>query len=219
VGLVRDGITWGPEFGDAPFFEGEAEPCINGEVLSLGGYFGEASDRLLERLLGEQLEDRGWNCEAPHSRRSSFHTTICVLEGLLEYEKSRGATATITEARLRAQEYLLERRMFRSLSTGDVIDRAWTRFTFPTTWHYDVLRGLDYLRGAGAEPDGRVAEAAGLVAKGRHQNGRWPLGKPHPDPVPFDMGERRGTASRLNTLRALRVLDWYSAHDRTSESV
>ncbi len=218
VGLVRDEVTWGPEFGDAPFFEGEVEPCINGAVLALGGYFGEASDRLLDRLLGEQLEDGGWNCEAPQSRRSSFHTTICVLEGLLEYEKAKGATAAVTEARVRAQEYLLERRMFRSLSSGEVIDRKWTRFSFPTTWHYDVLRGLDYLRAAKSEPDERAAEAVELVAKRRHQNGRWPRYKLHPDPVRFDMEGAKGTASRWITLRASRVLEWYSARDHLSES-
>ncbi len=223
VGLVRDKFTWGPEFGDAPFFEGEVEPCINGGVLELGAYFGETRDRLLDRLLGEQLVDGGWNCEAEKgSVRSSFHTTICVLEGLLEYEKARGATTAVTDARVRAQEYLLERRMFRRLSTGEVIKdrkrppvqgRDWTRFSFPTTWHYDVLRGLDYLRSAGVEPDERVAEAVGLVAKRRHQNGRWPLHDPHPDPVHIDMEGGAGAPSRWNTLRALRVLDWYSAQD------
>ena len=92
IGLVRDNCTWGPEFDEAPFFEGEVEPCINGRVLALGAYFDEASDRLLDRLLHEQLEDGGWNCNAPPSKRSSFHSTICVLEGLLEYEKAKGAT-------------------------------------------------------------------------------------------------------------------------------
>ena len=221
VGLVRDKFTWGPEFGDAPFFEGEVEPCINGGVLELGSYFGETRDRLLDRLLGEQLVDGGWNCEAERgSVRSSFHTTICVLEGLLEYEKAKGPTAAVTDARVRAQEYLLERRMFRRLSSGEVIKdrkrppvqgRDWTRFSFPTTWHYDVLRGLDYLRSAGVEPDKRVAEAVGLVAKRRHQNGRWPLHDPHPDPVHLDMEGGAGKPSRWNTLRALRVLNWYSA--------
>jgi len=211
VALVRDRVTWGPEFGDAPFFEGEVEPCINGGVVALGGYFGETRDRLVDRLLGEQLEDGGWNCEAERgSVRSSFHTTICVLEGLLAYEKARGGTAAVTAARVRAHEYLLERRMFRRLSSGEVISRGWTRFSFPAMWHYDVLRGLDYLRSAGVEPDERVAEAVGLVAKRRHQNGRWPLHKPDPDPVHFEMENGRGNPSRWNTLRALRVLDWYS---------
>lgn len=211
VRVVRDRVTWGPEFGDSPFFEGEVEPCINGDTLALGSYFGESSDRLVDRLLGEQLKDGGWNCEAERgSVRSSFHTTICVLEGLLEYEKAKGANAAVTNARARAHEYLLERRMFRRLSTGKVIDPSWTRFCFPTTWHYDVLRGLDYLRGAGVECDERVAEAIGLVLKRQHQNWRWPLHKPHADPIHLDMEGGQGKPSRWNTLRALRVLSWWS---------
>jgi hypothetical protein len=211
VRVVRDRVTWGPEFGDSPFFEGEVEPCINGGTLALGSYFGESSDRLVDRLLGEQLGDGGWNCEAERgSVRSSFHTTICVLEGLLEYEKANGASAAVTNARARAHEYLLERRMFRRLSTGKVIDPSWTRFCFPTTWHYDVLRGLDYLRGAGIERDERVVEAIDLVLKRQHQNGRWPLHKPHADPIHLDMEGGQGKPSRWNTLRALRVLSWWS---------
>ncbi len=209
VGLVRHKVTWGQEHGNSPFFEGEVEPCINGRVLALGAYFGGASDRLVDRFLSEQLEDGGWNCEAPLSRRSSFHTTICVLEGLLAYEKAKGACSAVTDARLRAQEYLLVRHMFRRLSTGEVINRSWLRFSFPPTWHYDVLRGLDFLRSAGVEPDERVVEAVDLVAKKQHQNGRWPLQNPHLDQVNFVMEGSAGTASRWNTLRALRVLDWY----------
>jgi hypothetical protein len=213
VGLVRDRVTWGPEFGNSPFFEGEVEPCINGHVVALGGYFGETSDRLVDRLLGEQLTDGGWNCEAERgSVRSSFHTTICVLEGLLEYEEARGATAAVTDARARAQEYLLARRMFRRLSSGEVIEPRWTRFTFPTLWHYDVLRGLDYLRRAGVKPDERVAEAVKLVAERRQPDGRWLLDEPHRDAI-HDLEGGPGQPSRWNTLRALRVLNWYSARD------
>lgn len=213
IGLVRDNVTWGPEFDEAPFFEGEVEPCINGRVLAAGAYFGDASDRLLERLLREQLEDGGWNCEAPPSERSSFHTTICVLEGLLEYEKAKGATTAVRDARLRGQEYLLRRGMFRSLSTGEVIDHHWTQFSFPTRWHYDVLWGLDYLRRAGVEPDERVAEAIALVEKKRDGDGRWPLENPHAGEVHFDMEGGASNPSRWNTLRSLRVLEWYSARD------
>src|SRR5215467_12575792 len=102
IGRVRANVTWGPEFGNSPFFEGEVEPCINGRVVALGAYFGERSDRLVERLLGEQLEDGGWNCvPKPRSVRSSFHTTICVLEGLLAFEKAFGAKPAVTDARKR----------------------------------------------------------------------------------------------------------------------
>jgi len=208
IGLVRDRCTWGAEFGNSPFFEGEVEPCINGRVLAIGAYFGEASDRLANRLLQEQLSDGGWNCYAPPSRRSSFNSTICVLEGLLEYERAKGPRPEVTAARLRAQEYLLERRLFKSLSTGQIIKPAWTEISFPTRWHYDVLWGLDYLRRAGVTPDDRIAEAIDLVARKRDANGRWPLENPHPGPVHFAMEGAADEPSRWNTLRALRVLRW-----------
>jgi hypothetical protein len=195
--------------GNRPFFHGETEPCINGRILGLGAYFKEPNDALATQLLNEQLEDGGWNCEAPKSRRSSFHTTICVLEGLLEYERAGRKSAPVTEARKRAERYLLDRRMFRSLRTGQVIDKRWLRFSFPPFWHYDVLRGLDYLRNAGIRPDSRVSEAIEIVIERRHQNGRWPLNLRHPEYIPLEMETDIGRASRWNTLRALRVLRWY----------
>ncbi len=205
VGRVRDHITHYE--GGQPFFEGEIEPCINGRVLNVGAYFGESCPAVLERLLGEQLEDGGWNCEAPPSVRSSFHSTICVLEGLLEYERAHGATPAVTAARARGEAYLLERRLLRSRSSGKMINRDWTRFSFPPGYHYDVLRGLDYLRSAGVEPDARVAEAVELVEKNRRSDGRW-LSHPHADVLDFDLAERADEPSRWNTLRALRVLNW-----------
>jgi hypothetical protein len=194
-----------------PFLHGETEPCINGRILGIGTYFKEPNDALAKQLLGEQLEDGGWNCEAPRSRRSSFHTTICVLEGLLEYERAGRKSAAITRARKRAENYLLQRRMFRSLRTGEVINRRWLRFSFPTFWHYDVLRGLDYLRNAGVKPDDRVHEAIEIVIMRRHQNGRWPLNLLHPEDISLEMETGVGRASRWNTLRALRVLRWYNS--------
>jgi hypothetical protein len=197
-----------------PFFHGETEPCINGRILALGAYFKEPNDALAKQLLGEQLEDGGWNCEAPKSRRSSFHTTICVLEGLLAYERAGRKSAALTQARQRAENYLLERRMFRSLRTGEVINQRWLRFSFPTFWHYDVLRGLDYLRKADIKPDRRIREAIETVIARRHQNGRWPLNLLHPEHIPLEMETEVGRASRWNTLRALRVLRWYSNSHR-----
>jgi hypothetical protein len=192
-----------------PYLHGETEPCINGRILGIGAYFKEPNDALASQLLGEQLEDGGWNCEAPKSKRSSFHTTICVLEGLLEYERAGRKSAAVTKARKRAENYLLERRMFRSLGTGEIIDKRWLRFSFPPFWHYDVLRGLDYLRNAGIKPDSRVSDAIEIVIKRRHQNGRWPLNLLHPEYIPLEMETSVGSASRWNTLRALRVLRWY----------
>jgi len=230
VGLVRDRVTWrgwdwdgtwrGWDWVGNPFFAGEVEPCINGQVAASGAYFGQDVQRIVDCLFREQLSDGGWNCEAANgSTRSSFNTTICVLEGLLECELAGGSRAEVKEARLRGQEYLLERRLFRRRSTGEVIERdrkgdaVWTRFAFPTWWHYDVLRGLEYLRRAGAAPDERVAEAIELVESKRDGDGRWPLENRHPGVMPVEVDEGVGRPSRWNTLRALRVLDWYSARD------
>jgi hypothetical protein len=224
VGLVRDRVTWqgcGPQECDGnAFFEGEVEPCINGQVGAVGAYFGQDVRSIVDQLLGEQLSDGGWNCEAPNrSTRSSFNTTICVLEALLEHERAGGGTPEVTEARLRGQEYLLERQLFRRRSTGEVIERdrkggaAWTRFAFPTWWHYDVLRGLEYLRSAGVTPDERVAEAIELVESKRDGEGRWPLETRYPGVMPIETDEGEGRPSRWNTLRALRVLRWYGLAD------
>jgi hypothetical protein len=222
VGLVRDRVTWRgcgpPETDDHTFFAGEVEPCINGQVGAVGAYFGQDVRGIVNQLLAEQLPDGGWNCEAANgSTRSSFNTTICVLEALLEYERAIEARPDVTRARLRGQEYLLERRLFRRKSTGEVIERdrksgaGWTRFAFPTWWHYDVLRGLEYLRRAGVQPDQRVSEAIELVTSRRDDDGRWPLDTQYSGKMLVETDEGEGRPSRWNTLRALRVLNWYSA--------
>ncbi len=216
---VRDHVDWGEEFGSSPFFEGEVEPCINGGALALGAYFGVPSPRLADRLLGEQLADGGWNCEAERgSVRSSFHTTICVLEGLLEYERANPAHGGVREARRRGEEYLLERKLLRRLSTGERIDaskggrpmRPWTEFVFPSMWQYDVLRALDYLSSAGATPDERVGEAIDAVVARRQRDGRWLLDGTPRDSFDEHMEGEVGAPSRWITLRALRVLDWHA---------
>ena len=205
---VREQVAW--EHDGEPFFRGEVEPCINGKVVALGAYFGVEVDGVVKRLLGEQMSDGGWNCEQENgSTRGSFHTTIEVLEGLLEYERAAGDSDEVRAARVRGQEYLLERRLLRRLSTGDVIDPAFARFSYPTYWHYDVLRGLDYLRATGVAPDGRMAEAVDLVRSKRDVDGRWPLENPHPGLMHFPMDEGEGKPSRWNTLRAMRVLRWF----------
>ena len=207
IRLVREHCRW--EHDGEPFFAGEVEPCINGRTVALGTYFGENVQGIVDRLLGEQMSDGGWNCEQENgSTRGSFHTTVEVLDGLLEYERAMGGPPEVRTARLRGQEYLLERRMLRRLSTGDVIDPTWTQFSYPTAWYYDVLRGLDYLRAAAAVPDERTAEAIDLVKSKRDGDGRWPLENPHPGRLHFAMDEGEGRPSRWNTLRAMRVLRW-----------
>ncbi|HXX60640.1 MAG TPA: hypothetical protein VEI48_05060 [Candidatus Sulfotelmatobacter sp.] len=216
VGLVRERVIWrDPRFetpwADHRFFEGEVEPCINGNVVATGSYFGVDMTPLVDRLLGEQLPDGGWNCEVENGASvSSFGTTINVLEGLLAHERAVGGSPEVAAARRRGEAYMLERRLFRRKSTGEVIDPAWLRFSFPTWWHYDVLRGLDYLRDAGVTPDERVAEAVGILERNRDAGGRWPLQRVYPAEAYFEM-EKDGQTSRWITLKGLRVLHWYGA--------
>jgi hypothetical protein len=202
------GFRWHEEVGGKPFFEGEVEPCINGGALALGAYFGHPAGILARRLLDEQLGDGGWNCEAPKSTCASFHTTICVLEGLLEHERAVGGSPEIAEARSRGEEYLLERGLFRRRSTGAVADPAFLRFAFPPRYRYDVLRALDYFRAAGLRPDRRMEEALQAVSDRRQTDGRWLLDDTHNEALAFPFDESVGEPSRWNTLRALRVLRW-----------
>jgi len=210
VDRLQAAFRWHEDFGAKPFFEGEVEPCINGGALAAGSYFGRPSESLARRLLGEQLEDGGWNCEAPKSRRSSYHTTICVLEGLLELERAGVLSSPIAEARRRAEEYLLERRLFRRLSTGDAASPQFLTFGFPPRYEYDVLRALDYFRAAGVRPEPRMGEAVQIVRSRQQADGRWLLDRAHTEAlaVPLPLGETVGQPSRWNTLRALRVLRW-----------
>ncbi|MEO8698954.1 MAG: hypothetical protein ABI867_02890 [Kofleriaceae bacterium] len=207
VNRLATGFRWDAEFGSKPFFDGEVEPCINGGTLAVGGYFGRTSG-LADRLLAEQLADGGWNCEAPKSARSSFHTTICVLEGLLEYDDV--ATA---DARQRGETYLLERGLFRRRSTGDVVDPGFLELAFPPRYAYDVLRGLDYLRAAGVPPDDRITDAIRLVESKRQPDGRWLLEASRDDGIDVEL-ESVGQPSTWITLRALRVLRWATSPER-----
>jgi hypothetical protein len=193
-----------------PFFVGEVEPCINGGVLALGGYFGRPTERLARSLLSEQQRgDGGWNCEAPESARSSFHTTMCVLDGLLAYEQAVGSAPEIAAARRRGEEYLLARNLFRRRSTGEVVNPKFLEFAFPPAYNYDVLRALEYFRAAGVDPDPRMGEAVAFIAGKRQPDGRWLLDASYDEALAVSVGETVGERSRWNTLRALRVLRWY----------
>jgi hypothetical protein len=210
--------------GANPFFQGEEEPCINGGVLALGGYFGHPNDELARRLLNEQLSDGGWNCDAPKSQRSSFHTTICVLEGLLEFERalssppseSHALVKEVASARSRAEDYLLERSLFRRRSTGEVANKEFLELAFPPRYHYDILRALDYFRAASlrsddnTKPDPRLAEAIQLIATKRQSDGRWLLDNSYTEALALPLTESIGQPSRWNTLRAMRVLRWHN---------
>ena len=206
VTLVADNAKWAHD--GQRFFVGEVEPCINGRTIETGAYFGLDVVPIVDRILGERLADGGWNCEAENGAvRSSFDTTINVLDGLLEFERMTGGSDTIRQARHGGEEYLLERGLMRRKSTGEVVKPDYLDFAFPYYWRYDVLRSLDYFRRSGAKPDARMAEAVELVRSKRQPDGRWLLGRVHPGRVHFTM-EDLGGPSRWNTLRALRVLDW-----------
>jgi hypothetical protein len=208
VAQVRDHCRW--EHAGQPFFSGEVEPCINGRVVTLGAYFDQEVAPVVARLLGEQLEDGGWNCEAENgSIRSSFATTINVLEGLLAQERATGGSAESIAARRRGEEYLLERKLVRRKTTGDIVNPAWLQFSFPPRWRYDVLRGLEYFRAAGDAPDARLNEAIDLLRSKRQPDGTWLLENTHPGKVSFTLEDGDGRPSRWNTLRAMRVLNWY----------
>jgi hypothetical protein len=208
VADVRDHCSW--EHAGQPFFSGEVEPCINGRILTLGAYFDQEVEGVVARLVDEQLRDGGWNCEAESgSVRSSFATTINVLEGLLAHQRATGGSARSIAARRRGEDYLLERKLFRRKSTGEVVHPAWLQFSFPTRWHYDVLRALDYFRRVGDVPDARMNEAIDLLRSKRQPDGTWLLENTYPGKIYFPLEDGDGRASRWNTLRALRVLNWY----------
>lgn len=208
ITLVAENGRW--EHDGQRFFDGEVEPCINGRTIETGAYFEVDVEPIVELILSENQDDGGWNCEAENgSVRSSFDTTINVLDGLLAYERATGGTDDLQTARIRGEEYLLERHLFRSKRTGDVVDAAYLEFAFPYYWHYDVLRALDYFRGAGSAPDPRLAEGIEIVRSKRQPDGRWLLDRTHPGAVHFDIEAPVGSPSRWNTLRAMRVLDWW----------
>jgi hypothetical protein len=208
VAQVRDHCRW--EHAGQPFFAGEVEPCINGRTVTLGTYFEQDVKGVVARLLAEQLEDGGWNCEAENgSVRSSFATTINVLEGLLAHERATGGSAESIAARRRGEEYLLERKLIRRKSTGEIVNPAWLQFSFPTRWRYDVLRALEYFRSVGEVPDSRMDEAIDLLRSRQEPDGTWLLENTHPGEVHFTLEDGDNRPSRWNTLRALRVLRWF----------
>jgi hypothetical protein len=212
VRLIGASSRW--DHGGEPYWQGEVEECINGRTVADGAYFGVDVAALAGRLTGERLADGGWNCErANGSVRSSFASTINVLEGLLEYEKATGGTPESVKARASGESYLLERGLYRRLSTGAPADEQFLTFAYPCRWQYDILRALDYFRAAaaltGAEPDPRLAGAVGHVGSRRQDDGRWLLDRSLPGRVWFDVDDGIGVPSRWITLRALRVLRWW----------
>jgi len=212
VKLISANCRW--EHDHQPYWEGEVEPCINGVTVANGTYFGVDMAPVVKRLVGERLDDGGWNCEAENgSVRSSFDTTINVLEGLLEHERTTGGTPESRAARLSGEEYLLERSLFRRLTTGKPADERYLHLLHPNRWHYDVLRALDYFRASsvltGVPPNPRLGEAIDHVRSRRLEDGTLPLDWNPEGRTWFDVDDGQDRPSRWITLRALRVLKWW----------
>jgi hypothetical protein len=213
ISLVAANCRW--EHAGQRFFDGEVEACINGRTVTLGAYFGVDVHGIVTRLLDERLADGGWNCWTEFgSVRSSFDSTINPLEGLLEYERVDGASDDVRNARRSGEEYLLERSLLRRKSTGDVPVQEWRQFSFPTRWHYDVLRAMEYFRAADV-PDARLEEAIELIRSKQQDDGTWLLENTHPGPAHIQLEDGDGRPSRWNTLRAYRVLDWWDERTAT----
>jgi hypothetical protein len=210
-GIRRDG---GINYGIWAKWREQSETCVTGMVLSILSYFEYEDARLHQvagHLLNEQMPDGGWNCRrSSGATHASVHTTISVLEGLRHYERhcGRGIHALRTAQR-RGREFLLAHRLFRSHRTGEIIKPAFIKFSFPPRWHYDILRALDYFQAANAPRDKRLTDAIEIVHRSRRPDGRWPLQSRYRGKTYFEL-ERLGAASRWNTLRALRVLKWWS---------
>lgn len=213
VDLVGRNARWDHE--DEPFWAGEVEECINGRAIADGAYFGVDVSPIVDLTLTQRLEDGGWNCERENgSVRSSFHSTINVLEGLLEWEKTGRARPEVGEARRSGEEYLLERHLFKRKSTGEPADEKFLQFLHPSRSRYDVLRGLDHFRASsqltGQAPDPRLAEAVEIVRSRQRPDGTWALDWDLRGRVWFRMAEV-GEPTPWITLRALRILRWWDA--------
>ena len=190
-----------------------SETCITGMILSLLGYFSipdKRIHRIANHLLVQQMVDGGWNCRSYlGDTHSSFHTTISALEGLLAYQTLYpDKNKKITAARERAHEFLLQHKLYQSHRTGEVVKEQMTRFPFPPRWYYDFLRALDYFQSAGAERDQRFKDAVNLLISKQKNNGLWASYRGPSGRTFFEL-EPAGKPSRMNTLRALRVLRWW----------
>ena len=215
VDRVNENVHWMTDDGATPYFSGETESCINGLVLANAAYFGQDCAPVAEQLLALQLPDGGWNCfPDPAAPVSSFHSTICALEGLLAWQQADGPADRISHARHAAEEYLLERNLFRRKRDGAVIDPRFTMTSFPGYWFYDILRALDYFRaatqvdGSGADP--RCADAVSIIEAKRNADGRSPHENTHEGARLIRLEGAEGEPSRWSTLRAMRVLKWWA---------
>jgi len=211
--LLDEGVT--KSGGVSLWSSGQTDTCVTAMLLSMACYFGiaddERCDRMLSWLLSEQMDDGGWNCARKRgARHSSFHTTISSLEGLHAFESTRGHDATIRRAADRGRDYFLRHRLYRSERTGKVVRSSFTKISFPPRWFFDVLRGLEHFIAIDAPWDDRLSDAVNVLISARTKDDRWRAQNWHSGKEYFRIEGGR-EPSRMNTLRALRVLCWVDA--------
>jgi len=204
------------EYDDLPYWGGEVDCCINAFTLANGAWLGVDVAPLVDWFVEHRLAEGGWNCEWVNgSVRSSFHSTLNSLKGLLAYDTLTGGSETTRELRRSGEEYLLTRRLYRTLSTGQPVGPWATEFAFPFRWVYSVLNAVDYFRCAalfdGRPPDRRMADAVEVIRAARQPDGTWVQGRTHPGHVWFDIDVPTGEPSKWLTFHATRVLEWWDA--------
>ena len=202
------------EYDDLPYWGGEVDVCINSFTLASGAWLGADVTSLARWFPAHRLDDGGWNCEAEEgtSTRSSFHSTLNAVRGMLAYEQITG-DRSLREARQSGEEYLLTRRLMYRATTGELVGNFVTRLVHPNRHRYSALVALDHFREVslwdGSAPDPRLADAVEVVRAARRPDGRWIQGTPLPGRTWFDVDAREGEPSRWLTLIGTRVLDWW----------
>ncbi len=199
-----------------------SDVCVNGMFLNYASYFNvpeKELESIVDSLLNEIMHDGGFNCRTTRSgaSHSSLHSTISVLEGLLEFQKA-GFTYRkddISSAIKSAEEFILIHRLFLSDRTGKIIHKDFLKLSYPSRWKYDILRALDYFQKAERKWDERIDEAITVIQKKRNKYGTWNMQAAHPGQLHFVM-EKAGKPSRWNTLRAMRVLKYYQRNKNYS---
>jgi hypothetical protein len=215
--LLAENASW--EYDNLPYWGGEVDCCINGWTVANGLWLGADITGIVDWFLEHRLPDGGWNCEwVEGSTRSSVHSTLNSLKGLLAYDVATGGTDATRAARHSGEEYLLRRGLFRRLSTGEPVAPWVTRFAYPFRWQYDVLNAAEYFRQAaqldGTPPDPRMADAIELIRAARQPDGTWLQAHRHPGRVWFEVDVPAGEPSKWLTLSGTRVLAWWDANTR-----
>lgn len=210
--LLAEHYRW--EHGDLPYWDGEVDCCINAWTIANGAWLGVQVTGLADWFISHQLPDGGWNCEwVSGAQVSSFHSTLNALKGLLAYEQYTGGSAATRRARRRGAEYLLQRALFKRLSSAEpVADWVYT-FCYPERWAYSILNAADHFRAAaghdGVRPDPRMAAAIEIIRTHRQADGTWLQARRHPGREWFEVDVPAGEPSKWLTTFALRTLAWY----------